>query len=67
MPVMDGMATIRALMVLNPDVKIIAASGFTAKGSEAEAMKMGVRAFLSKPYTAATLLQTLRDLLRPVV
>lgn len=67
MPVMDGMATIRALMVLNPDVKIIAASGFSAKGSEADAVKLGVLAFLSKPYTAATLLQTLRDLLRPPV
>lgn len=65
MPVMDGMATIRALMVMNPELKIIAASGFSPKGSEAEAVKMGVRAFLSKPYTAATLLQTLRDLLRP--
>lgn len=67
MPVMDGTATIRALMLLNPAVKIVAASGFSAKASEADAMELGVRTFLSKPYTAATLLQTLRDLLNPPV
>ncbi len=67
MPVMDGAATIRALTKLNPAVKIIAASGLSAKGAEAEAAGAGVKVFLPKPYTAATLLRTLRDLLRPDV
>jgi CheY-like chemotaxis protein len=33
MPVMDGPATIRALMRINPAIKIIAASGLNANGA----------------------------------
>lgn len=65
MPVMGGVVTIRALTKLNPAVKIIAASGFTEKNAEADAAAMGVKMFLFKPFTAATLLTTLRDVLRP--
>lgn len=66
MPVMDGGATIRALIRLKPDVKIIAASGLATKGQEAEAASSGsVRKFLPKPYTAGTILRALRDVLQP--
>lgn len=65
MPVMDGVATIRALSRLNPEVQIIAASGLATKGAEAEAAGAGVKLFLPKPYTASSLLVALRDLLRP--
>jgi PAS domain S-box-containing protein len=65
MPVMDGVATIRALSRLNPEVQIIAASGLATKGAEAEAAGAGVKFFLPKPYTASSLLVALRDLLRP--
>jgi PAS domain S-box-containing protein len=63
MPVMDGPATIRALIKVNPAVKIIAATGLKTEGSEAKAMHAGVKHFLSKPYTASTLLKTLRAVL----
>jgi CheY-like chemotaxis protein len=65
MPVMDGAATIRAISRMNPQAKIIAASGLAAKAAEAEAAGAGVKIFLSKPYTASALLVALRDLLRP--
>jgi len=64
MPVMDGAAAIRTLSLLNPAVKIIAASGLSTKGDEAEAASGGVKIFLPKPYTASALLVALRDLLR---
>jgi len=63
MPVMDGPATIHALLKINPNLKIIAASGLNANGSVAKAVNAGVRHFLSKPYTADTLLKTLRTIL----
>jgi PAS domain S-box-containing protein len=63
MPVMDGPATIHALMRLNPNVRIIAASGLHANEELARASSSGVRHFLAKPYTAETLLQILRDVL----
>jgi len=60
MPVMDGAATIRALMHLDPALRIIAASGLGANGAFARATSVGVRHFLQKPFTADTLLQTVR-------
>ena len=63
MPIMDGPATINALMRVNPQVLIIAASGLYANGRIAKAAGAGVKHFLPKPYTAETLLTTLRDLL----
>ena len=65
MPVMDGAATIRALMRINPEVQIIAASGLSTKGAEAEAAGSGVKFFIPKPYTAGTLLTALHALLHP--
>ena len=64
MPVMDGPATIRALRTMQPDVRIIAASGLHGRGADPhEGASASVRHFLPKPYTAATLLTVLRQVL----
>jgi PAS domain S-box-containing protein len=63
MPFMDGPATIRALQRMNPKVKIIAASGFSASKRGGDGALEGVSAFLSKPYTAARLLKALAEVL----
>jgi CheY-like chemotaxis protein len=63
MPVMDGPATIVALQRMNPDVRIIGASGHDANGKVAKAAGAGVKHFLPKPYTAEALLRTLRQVL----
>jgi len=63
MPVMDGSAVIRVLTRINPAVKIIAASGLNANGGVAKISAAGVKFFLTKPYTAGSLLKTLRLLL----
>ncbi len=34
MPIMNGVSTIRALMRINPEVKVVAASGLNASGDE---------------------------------
>ena len=59
MPVMDGPTTIRMLQTINPNVKIIAASGVAHLGGPAKVAEMGVRHFLPKPYTAHTVMTTL--------
>ncbi|MFH1497784.1 MAG: ATP-binding protein, partial [Verrucomicrobiota bacterium] len=56
MPVMDGAATIQALRKINPDVRVIAASGITSKGRIPKAEAAGVTHFLPKPFSAAKLL-----------
>jgi CheY-like chemotaxis protein len=63
MPHMDGLATIRVLQKMNPNVKIIATSGLKSGGKISEAALLGVTTFLSKPYTADKLLKSLRSVL----
>ncbi len=62
MPVMDGRATIYAMLKINPKAKIIAMSGMDESESVAKASTAGIKHFISKPYTAATLLKALRAL-----
>ena len=64
MPVMDGPATIQALKSVNPEVKIIAASGLSTSSNASKATREGVKHFIAKPYTTETLLQTLHSVLR---
>ncbi|TDU66456.1 PAS domain S-box-containing protein [Prosthecobacter fusiformis] len=63
MPVMDGPTMIPVLMRIKPEVRIIAASGLNANGMVAKAANAGVKHFIPKPYTAETLLKTLRSVL----
>ena len=68
MPVMDGAATIQALMAINPFAKIIATSGMDWRAILAKAPHVRVTDFLAKPYTAQTLLRRVRKVLdRPAV
>jgi PAS domain S-box-containing protein len=53
MPVMDGLEATRSLLKFDPSVRIIAMSGSGHPPGE------GVTAFLSKPFTAETMLKTL--------
>ena len=63
MPIMDGPATIHALLRINPAIKIVAASGLNANGGVAKASGAGIKHFLAKPYTAGTLLKIIRTIL----
>ena len=64
MPFMDGPVTIRALQRMNPQVRIIAASGLGTVQRAGEGALEGVSVFLTKPYTAEKLLKTLAQMLR---
>ncbi len=63
MPVMDGPATIHALMRINPAVKVIAMSGLNTNGSSVKQVDPRVKHFIVKPYSAGTLLKLLRTIL----
>ena len=64
MPNMDGPTTIRMLQKMNPQIKIVAVSGLASNEKIAEAAGVGVKAFLSKPYSAQELLKTLSVVLK---
>ncbi len=63
MPSMDGATTMRAMQKINPQVKIIAVSGLASNDKVLEATGVGLKAFLSKPYTAQELLKTINGVL----
>jgi CheY-like chemotaxis protein len=65
MPYMDGAALIRALKKIKPQIKIIAMSGLISEGQTAELANLNINAVISKPFTAETLLTTLRSVLNP--
>lgn len=64
MPYMDGLALVRALKKINPEVRVIAMSGLASDGQTAELKGQNVTAFLAKPFTAEMLVTTLADLLK---
>jgi CheY-like chemotaxis protein len=63
MPVMDGTAMITAIKSLAPDMKIIASSGLPLHARQESVLDEGIAAFVSKPYSAAKLLVTVRRVL----
>lgn len=63
MPLMDGPVTIQVLKRMNPAARIIAASGLGAGNMAARATQAGADRFLTKPYTAETLLTALQEAL----
>lgn len=63
MPYLDGATAIRALKRLNPDVRVIATTGFKAPDPAAELAEASVAFILPKPYTAEKLLQMLPEVL----
>ena len=63
MPSMDGSNTIRTLQNMNPQLKIIAASGLGSNEQVALSSGVGVKGFLLKPYTAKELLNTIDGVL----
>ena len=65
MPIMDGVATIRAIRTLDPRIKIIASSGLDADGKSTQSEPAGANAFIQKPFTAASVLKLIREVLEP--
>ena len=63
MPIMDGAAMMRVLKKLEPNIKVIATSGMDQDAKFEELKALGMKAFLSKPYTAEKILTTLRTVL----
>ncbi|MBW4640469.1 MAG: response regulator [Gloeocapsa sp. UFS-A4-WI-NPMV-4B04] len=62
MPSMDGATTIKTLQKINPQIKVIAISGFVSNDKLREASE--IKNFIAKPYTIQDLLQKLQTVLR---
>ena len=62
MPVMGGAETLRGLRRINPEVVVIASSGYDERDASRH-FGSGIAAFLKKPYAAAALRQKVSMLL----
>ena len=61
MPEMSGLTAMRTLKKINPSVKLIANSGLAERDKITAAERIGIQAFLTKPYTTENLLQKLKE------
>ncbi|MFQ3598225.1 MAG: PAS domain S-box protein [Chloroherpetonaceae bacterium] len=63
MPKMDGASLIRSLRAVQPNVKVVAMSGLMDKEKLMKMAGVQAGAFITKPFTGETLLQTTRRIL----
>jgi len=63
MPIMGGTSLVSVLLRINPAIKIVRSSGLASYGGGSSFSEAGVKHFLTKPYTAETLIKTIRAVL----
>ncbi len=63
MPVMGGKECLQELLKIEPQVKIIVASGFAASGQTKEVLDSGANASVRKPYEMKQMLRAVRKVL----
>jgi len=61
MPRMSGKAVLIELLKINPHVKVIIASGFMQDKRTEEALNLGVKGFVDKPYTMTSLAKKIKE------
>lgn len=66
MPGMSGVETFRKLRDLDPDVKVLLSSGYSAESQARELFESGCEAFIQKPYDVAALSSKLREVMESV-
>ncbi|NIO20314.1 MAG: response regulator, partial [Candidatus Aenigmarchaeota archaeon] len=63
MPGMSGGETYDILREINPDIKVILASGYNIEGQATEILKRGCNTFIQKPFSRKELSQKIREVL----
>ncbi len=63
MPGMGGYRALKELLEINPEVSVIIASGYAAKGQVQDALALGAAAYVAKPFKQKELLAAVRRVL----
>ncbi len=63
MPGMGGRRCLQELLQINPDLKVIIASGYSPHGSVGDTLAEGAKGFVGKPYQLKDILITVRNTL----
>lgn len=61
MPEMDGIECIQALLKLDPNINILVVSALSDKSTAIQALKLGARGFVAKPFSDEELQLALLD------
>jgi CheY-like chemotaxis protein len=67
MPSMTGADLAAAILKSRPDMPIILCTGFSEGLNEGQALALGIKAFLWKPFSSREIAQTIRRVLGPPV
>jgi two-component system chemotaxis response regulator CheY len=63
MPVMDGLTALRTIMAMDPKANVVMVTSLGGVGDKfAEALRLGAKAVISKPFDADGVLKALREL-----
>ena len=63
MPNMDSMDVYKHLKEINPNVRVLLASGYSINGKASEMLKQGCNGFIQKPYNIKELSQKIESIL----
>jgi len=63
MPGMGGKKCLEGLLQINPDVKVVVASGYSPEGTVKSFLEGGAKHFISKPFNMKEMLQVVREVL----
>ena len=63
MPEMGGGETYDKLQEINPDIKVLLASGYSIKGQPTEILERGCNGFIQKPFNIGQLSKKIRKIL----
>lgn len=64
MPDMDGLAATRALLEKDPELRILVVSALADRETAIEALELGARGFLCKPFSDEALKNALENVIR---
>jgi len=63
MPGMGGKKCLEGLLQINPDVKVVVASGYSPEGTVKSFLEGGAKNFISKPFNMKEMIQVVREVL----
>ena len=60
---MGGRRCLKELLKIDPQMQVLIASGYSSDGSERQALELGAKGFVRKPYKISQILKAVREVL----
>ncbi len=63
MPTMGGAKCLKELIEIDPEIKVVVTSGYSAGATVSQSLHLGAKRFIGKPFKAMDLLRQIRKVL----